>query len=544
VVAKMVLSMARPVQRRGSSRHQFRRRVPRDVLAKARGRRIAFRFPRDDGSEEIVTVTAGTEVMFSLRTADARTARERQGLALAQFEEWCETIRRGPRPLTAKQRVALAGLLYRAFADGLEDDPGDAELWERVKAANDFAMAGPTLGIYENEEEARRDAMERRFGRLVDTILQREGIVTDEASRSDLLRQAGRALNEAAAKLGRNASGDYSPDANAARFPAWDGKTETVPTQKASGTTLTGLFERWRRETNPAPGTVVTWRGHVRQFIKHLGHDDAARVTPENIIAWKDALVARGLRGINTGHLATIKALFNYGVENKLVASNPAQGVSARQRRRAGDRQLPYSDDEVARLLALADRETNPARRWLPWLMALSGARVGEVAQLWGKRIVELDGIPVMKIAPAEDGGTLKNEGSEREVPIHPALIRRGFIDFVREVGDGPLFYGQRRARPAALRSAEGPSRRHASKGITNHLAAWIREQGFKERRKAPSHALRHWFKTACTKAGIPDIIADHIQGHTSERSVADRYRHVDLKMMSEELVKIKIPRS
>ena len=62
-------------------------------------------------------------------------------------------------------------------------------------------------------------------------------------------------------------------------------------------------------------------------------------------------------------------------------------------------------------------------RRWLPWLLALSGARVGELAQLWGQRITEVDGVPVMKIAPAEDGGSLKNEGSERIVPIHPAIL-------------------------------------------------------------------------------------------------------------------------
>ena len=46
-------------------------------------------------------------------------------------------------------------------------------------------------------------------------------------------------------------------------------------------------------------------------------------------------------------------------------------------------------------------------------------------------RITEIDGIPVMKIAPAADGGTIKNAGSERDVPIHPALIERGFLDFV-----------------------------------------------------------------------------------------------------------------
>jgi hypothetical protein len=58
----------------------------------------------------------------------------------------------------------------------------------------------------------------------------------------------------------------------------------------------------------------------------------------------------------------------------------------------------PYNDREVARLLALADNENHAGRLWLPWLSAFSGARIGELAQLWGKRIVEVDGVVVMKL--------------------------------------------------------------------------------------------------------------------------------------------------
>jgi integrase len=117
--------------------------------------------------------------------------------------------------------------------------------------------------------------------------------------------------------------------------------------------------------------------------------------------------------------------------------------------------------------------------------MALSGARIGEVAQLWGSRIVEIDGIHVMRIAPAEDGGTLKNEGSERDVPIHPAIIERGFLDFVKQRGSGPLFYGKK-----------GHGQRHASKPVANHLAAWIREQGFTDGRGFRLSRRRHTRQT------------------------------------------------
>ena len=247
-------------------------------------------------------------------------------------------------------------------------------------------------------------------------------------------------------------------------------------------------------------------------------------------MAWKDALVEAGYarKGIKDGQLAAAKALFGYAVDNDLLPMNPALGIKLQAKRSAGSRMLPYSDDGVSRLLALADKETKPYRRWLPWLMALSGARVGEVAQLWGSRITEVDGVVVMKIAPAEDGGSLKNEGSERQVPIHPAILERGFLEFARIMGDGPLFYrGTRKER------AKSTGRRHASKGVANHLAAWIRENGFSDKRKAPSHALRHWFKTACQRAGVLDSVADAIQGHIGSRGEADGYRHSSVQVMN-----------
>ena len=80
-------------------------------------------------------------------------------------------------------------------------------------------------------------------------------------------------------------------------------------------------------------------------------------------------------------------------------------------------------------------------------------------------------------IRPAADGGTIKKVGSERDIPIHSAIIERGFLDFVGTKGGGPLFYrGTPKKRPANDRPPK-----HASKSITNHLATWIREQGFRD---------------------------------------------------------------
>jgi hypothetical protein len=402
----MVLRMVRPTRRSGSSFIQYRRRVPSDVQKIAAGREVSIRLKRECADKPLaVSARLGKEVKFSLRTRDPSVAKERTAMATAHLERLYEALRKGPVPLTPKQRVALSGILYRAFANNLEDDPVDPKIWKRILALNKEAMEGHPLTIGD-QGAARIKALNERFGPFVDLVLRQEGIVTDEDSRNALLKETARALTEAAEKLLRNAHGDYRPDPNGERFPKWERPLDGGASKTRNGASLTfkELFERWRLERRPSASTVSTWQGCIRALQKHLGHDNPARVTKADIIAWKDALLAAGYspNGIRNGQLTAARTLFKYGADNDLLTFNPAQGVTVHRKVVAGSRMLPYTDAEVADLLAIADRQSNPTRRWLPWLMALSGARVGEVAQLWGKRIVEVDGVVVMKIAPAE----------------------------------------------------------------------------------------------------------------------------------------------
>src|SRR3954452_21160406 len=113
----------------------------------------------------------------------------------------------------------------------------------------------------------------------------------------------------------RAADGDYTPDPKEARFPP-------LPRPGAKARiTLTELFERWQRETKPAPNTVSTWRGVMRSLRAHLGHEDAGQISEADAVAWKDSLIAQGRRPktVRDSDLAGAKALFNYGISNKLL---------------------------------------------------------------------------------------------------------------------------------------------------------------------------------------------------------------------------------
>ena len=550
--------MASPVVRDDSAFLQFRKRIPADVLAKARGRRIVVELPAV-GVKPAVTILSrlAPEVKFSLRTADPSEAKVRMASATATLGTVLDGIRQGPKPLTHKQLVALSGDVYRAFLDHYGDQPDGVDRWSAFKAFSRAIREGriglaPTASLEEAESiekavklfgadltagintlprgEAKTDALELRFGFLATWTLMRHSLTVDAETRAKLILEVDRASTDAAWRLKRAAEGDYSPDPKEQRFPAFEEAKPAV--------TLARLFDRWVAETKPAPSTLMTTRGIVTKLNRHIGGATVGSITTEQIVAWKDALLASGEvapKTVNATYLAMMSALFNWGVTNSILKANPAKGVKVAAKAQAGTSMLPYSDDEVARLLTLARLEERPAYRWLPWLAAATGARIGELAQAWGANIETVHGVPVLHIRPAPDAGTLKTESSERTVPLHPALITEGFLTFAASKGSGPLFYGRSSGRPAT---------RHASKGTANHLSTWIREQpGFDDPRKAPNHALRHWWKTAAFRAGVPDSIADFLQGHRSP-SVASKYRHFDIPTLGKAVAAVPIPLS
>lgn len=551
----VVIMSSRPCRRDESGYLQFRKRLPSDIAKAANGKRVAFTFPSGDGYPDVVAMaTLRDHVKFSLRTRDPEIAKQRHGLATAQLQRICEGIRNGPRSLTHKQRLALAGLVYRDFIADYEDEPGNADKWELLQRhVADTAENGPA-------------ALERCYGHIVDAVLVRECLVTDEGSRKLLIEEAALAISQAARRLKQCASGDYRPDQTAERFPVLESREDTAPSashaapkpstrnkKKAASSSLVpitfdALFEKWRLEVQPAASTVASWQPYLRLLKEYVGHDDPRRVTKADMVSWKDALIAAGRspRGTRDGALAAVRAVFNYAVANDIMETNPVVGVTVKGlKKRAGTTRLPYADEDVSRIIALSDKETHPTRHWLPLLMATSGARVAELTQLWGQRVVEEDGMWLMKIAPAEDGGSLKNEGSERAVPIHPAVIERGFLEFVKSKGNGPLFYGRKQPtirRKFPVKTAQ-PKSVHASKGAANHIGEWIRSQGFNDPRKAPNHAFRHWWKTAAQRAGVLDSVADAIQGHTGSRGEADGYRHASVKVLFEAVSKVNVPR-
>ncbi|QSY94838.1 site-specific integrase [Rhizobium bangladeshense] len=541
----MAFRMTRPTSRKDSSNEQFRCRVPKDLVEKLQGERFRAALPvSHDPNDGTFSVDALVKehIKFSLKTSDPHLIRVRSAAATVAVQAYFATARSGPADLSHFELTQLTGEVYRQLVAEHKNNPPQAydEGWSELEVWQDIADDCEAHATYSPHQAAQ--VMKRLLD--INAFLSARNVRLSAKSFRDFMQALPEALRKAAARVGTMAAGNYGVDPVALQYPVWEKPAAQMPratTQTSDGscTTFKQLFEVWRKANNPKPSTISTWEGRVKQFSDFTGKTDPRQCTEADAQRWRDELLERGRKNINNGHLMTMRRLYGYALENSAtsgITDNPFAKVKANQKKVAGEQRLPFSQSDAAVILKAARKARLPHLRWIPWLQAQSGARVLEIAQLWGKMVREVDGIPCIHITPAPDGGSLKNAQSERVVPLHPALLAEGFLEFVKERGNGPLFYKETSHKAARAR-ADGASR-HKSKGPANRVGEWVNGLGIDMKRKAPTHSWRHWFKTEMLRLKVDQSVRNAIQGHDS-RDVSEVYTHVDVRMMLEAISKL-----
>ncbi|TBA92721.1 DUF6538 domain-containing protein [Rhizobium ruizarguesonis] len=331
------------MRRKGSTLIQLRKRIPKDVLGKAKG--VTLAIPVGDEVLHVVVGDKAVEITCSLRTRDPSESKVRQAVAVAYLDSVWKSLREGPKRLTQKQIAALAGEAYRGLVSSFEDDPGSPETWRQIVQLQANAMAG---------DEAER---ERWFGPSVDQTLANHRLVVDRDSRCALVGAVGVSVSLASVRLAQNAGGDYSPDTVVSRYPALTLPDNNLPRSTSGGSvrTFDDLFNAWKRSDNHSASTLSTWRGYLNRFKTFVDHDDPQNVTKADALRWKDALLAEGRQKISTTYLASIRRLYAYSVENAEITgitANPFAEVKAKQKAKAGSSRLPFTRADVTTILA------------------------------------------------------------------------------------------------------------------------------------------------------------------------------------------------
>jgi integrase len=222
--------------------------------------------------------------------------------------------------------------------------------------------------------------------------------------------------------------------------------------------------------------------------------------------------------------LNAANTVFRWALDQKRVSRNPFEGIKVAVPKKKKLRETRVFRADEARIIlsaASAITETPTAheacKRWVPWLRAYTGARLGEMTQLRGSDVIQRDGIHAIRITP--EAGTVKGDEA-RVVPLHEHLIGQGFLKFVARRGKGPLFYNPTTSTAAADPTKEKKPRAAQAR---QRLATWVRELGVSDPHISPNHAWRHTFKQIADRVGISERMSDYITGH-APKSVGAGY--------------------
>ena len=156
---------------------------------------------------------------------------------------------------------------------------------------------------------------------------------------------------------------------------------------------------------------------------------------------------------------------------------------------------------------------------WLPLLGLFTGARRGELAALTAGDVQKDEWTKHLTLVFNEDKArnkTLKTRTSSRTVPVHPELVRLGFLKFAEELGRakgdaGWLF-------PEI--SLEAPS---GAKAWSKWFGRYLSSVGITDTDKV-FHSLRHNLKDALRAAKVPEDMNDALLGQGRLSSVGRRY--------------------
>lgn len=173
--------------------------------------------------------------------------------------------------------------------------------------------------------------------------------------------------------------------------------------------------------------------------------------------------------------------------------------MSYSQREKRARKKLGFKANDRAQIQALLAPEAlarlPESARWASLIGLYTGARASEVGQYLIKDVFEEDGIPCIRVSDEGEYQKVKTEVSLRMMPLHPELLKIGFLQWV----DGKWKASETRLFPAAKATAVNGQGNQITKACSRHLAevgkGW-------EPAKRGFHSLRKTFIQELQGAG------------------------------------------
>lgn len=298
-----------------------------------------------------------------------------------------------------------------------------------------------------------------------------------------------------------------------------------VPAQDAP--TLETIWKRWKAERPTLrPRAIKVHERVYRQFEAHCGRMAVSDITRKHVIQFMDALIAEGKTPANTNVILTrLRTLLNFAAKKGLASLHVATGVAVLDNRKRRGKRHEWSASDLTALFTspVYAQDHRPvggcgeAAYWLPLLALYTGARQTELGQLHPEDVAEEtyvlpDGTErsawVIRIVEnPERNQWVKNEGSERRVPIHADLIGLGFLEVAAVALEAKRERIFHELRPGAHSELMG--------NWSKWFGRYRRAAGV-DSRATPFHAFRNSFKHYASLSRVSTQTSGEITGHES----------------------------
>ncbi len=271
---------------------------------------------------------------------------------------------------------------------------------------------------------------------------------------------------------------------------------------------LHDLFNDWLEHIQTVTPNPKTCREYIRnaelalKSLSELSITNVSGLLPKEATRFQKLITDQGLSSnIANKALVKLKAILDYGVENKLIYSNPIKKVPMLPIVRKKFRRS-YTHEEVNKLLELAPPE------WQPFFhFAVStGCRLAEIQNLLWKD-VDLKKMQIHIIARQD--WKPKSKSGERSIPITEKL--KETLSRLEKRSDY-VFTTQKGTKRE--NNALTVLKRTVKKGLEELNPKWKKEKIEEELTLLDFHALRYTFCTELIKNGVDIKTVQKIMGH------------------------------
>lgn len=239
-----------------------------------------------------------------------------------------------------------------------------------------------------------------------------------------------------------------------------------------------------------------------------IGVTDLRMHTREDMTALRAKLLEDRKASTVNNLLAKLRAVMTWAVRAEKLAKQHTDKLKLTKG--ADSERVAFTREQVVTLMAHA--HALPSASWERWtlsLLAVTGARVGEISYLTKADIKQSAGLWCIDINEDEDGKSIKNKHSKRLVPLVDGALGFNLSEFLDAVEAG------------ALPSDHGVQPDKASKRLNQMLKDVL---GNSKGENQTLHSLRHHLISSMQEAGVPVAFAQAAAGQSSGTIAYDNY--------------------